>query len=50
MAMKSCLGLILALLVLVIVVGSGALVWYLSDTAEFTRQGGAPAAGAPARR
>lgn len=33
--MKSCLGLLLTLLILVAVIGTGALIWYLSDTAEF---------------
>ncbi len=36
--MKSCLGMLLALLVLVAVLGTLAGVWYLSDTAEFTRR------------
>jgi hypothetical protein len=47
--MKSCLGLLLTLLVFVVVVGGGALIWHLSDTAEFTRKGTA-ATGAPAGR
>jgi hypothetical protein len=42
--MKSCLGLFLALLILVAVIGSGAAIWYLSDTAEFSRKV-APAPG-----
>lgn len=42
--MKSCLGLLLALIILVAVIGSGAAIWYLSDTAEFSRKD-APAAG-----
>ncbi len=36
--MKSCLGMLVALLVLVAVLGTGAGIWYLSDTAEFARQ------------
>ena len=41
--MKSCLGMLIALLVLVAVVGSVAGIWYLSSTAEFARQEAAPA-------
>jgi hypothetical protein len=41
--MKSCLGLLLALIILLAVLGTGAAIWYLSDTAEFTRKE-APAA------
>jgi hypothetical protein len=37
--MKSCLGFLLVMLVLAAVFGSGALIWYLSTTAEFTRKG-----------
>ncbi len=36
--MKSCFGLLIALLVLLAVLGSGAAIWYLSDTAEFSRK------------
>ena len=36
--MKSCLGMLLALVVLVAVIGTLAAVWHLSDTAEFTRK------------
>ena len=42
--MKSCLGLLFVLLVFTVVVGGGALIWYLSDTAEFSRKSPAPAA------
>lgn len=35
--MKSCLGLIITLLIFISVIGGGALIWYLSDTAEFSR-------------
>jgi len=38
--MKSCFGLLIMLLVLVAVIGGGALLWYLSDTAEFSRKEG----------
>jgi hypothetical protein len=41
--MKSCLGLLLTLLILVAVVGSAAAIWYLSTSAEFARKE-APAA------
>jgi hypothetical protein len=36
--MKSCLGLLLALMILLAVIGTGAAIWYLSDTAEFSRK------------
>lgn len=36
--MKSCLGIILAVLIFVAVIGGGALIWYLSDTTEFSRK------------
>lgn len=36
--MKSCLGLLLTLLILVAVIGTGVAIWYLSDTAEFARK------------
>jgi hypothetical protein len=45
--MKSCLGLLFVLLVFTVVVGGGALIWYLSDTAEFSR---ANTASPPVRR
>jgi hypothetical protein len=35
--MRSFLGMILALMVLLLAVGSSALIWYLSQTAEFSR-------------
>jgi hypothetical protein len=41
--MKSFFGLLLALLILLAVIGSGAAIWYLSDTVEFSRKD-APAA------
>ncbi len=43
--MKSCLGLLFMLLLFVVVIGGGALIWYLSDTAEFTQAGAAGTAG-----
>ena len=36
--MKSCLGLLLVLLSFVLVIGGGGLIWYLSETAEFSRK------------
>ena len=36
--MKSCLGLIGAILLSIIVVGGGGLLWYLSETTEFSRK------------
>lgn len=42
--MKSCFGTLLVLLVFALVVGGGALLWYLSATAEFSRTATAPAA------
>ena len=41
--MKSCLGLLLTLFILVAVIGTGALIWDLSDPAEFAKKE-APAA------
>jgi hypothetical protein len=37
--MKSCIGLIAAFTIFVSVIGGGALIWYLSNTAEFSRTG-----------
>lgn len=45
--MKSCLGLIFVILILIAVVGGGGLLFYLSKTTEFTRSD-RPAATAPA--
>ena len=46
--MKSCLGMFVTLLVFTLVVGGGALIWYLSDTAEFSRStDGAPPKAIP---
>ncbi|MES2657657.1 MAG: hypothetical protein V4689_03510 [Verrucomicrobiota bacterium] len=36
--MKSCLGILLVFFTFVAVVGGGALIWYLSNTAEFSRK------------
>lgn len=35
--MKSCLALMFVSLLALLLIGGGALFWYLSDTAEFTR-------------
>lgn len=46
--MKSCLGILLVFFTFVAVLGGGALIWYLSNTAEFSRKGlteGTPAPG-----
>lgn len=37
--MKSCLGILLVFFTLVAVIGGGALIWYLSNTAEWSRKG-----------
>ena len=43
--MKSCLGLLLVLFLCVVVVGGAAFVFYLSQSAEFSRKdAGAPPA------
>jgi flagellar basal body-associated protein FliL len=43
--MKSCFGMLLTLIVLLAVIISGATIWYLSSSAEFTRKDApAPAA------
>ncbi|MFT4175584.1 MAG: hypothetical protein QM627_02925 [Luteolibacter sp.] len=34
--MKSCLGLLLSLTILIAVIGSGALIWHLCSTSSFT--------------
>lgn len=36
--MKSCFGLLLALIILIAVIGSGVAIWCLSDSAEFSRK------------
>lgn len=36
--MKSCLGMLLVLLAFIVVFGGGGLLWYLSETAEFSRK------------
>ena len=41
--MKSCLGILLVFFTFVSVIGGGGLIWYLSNTAEFSRKN-APAA------
>jgi hypothetical protein len=35
--MKSCLGMLIAIIVLIGVIGSAVGIWYLSNTAEFER-------------
>ena len=48
--MKSCLGILLVFFTFVSVIGGGALIWYLSNTAEFSRKSApatAPAIPAP---
>ncbi len=45
--MKSCLGLLLVLLVMVAFLGTGGLIWYLSSNAEFTRKDAPEATTAP---
>jgi|GEM_PF-973488 len=45
--MKSCLGLLFALFLFVAVIGGGAMIWYLSSFAEFSRT--ASPASAPGR-
>ena len=37
--MKSCFGMLLALVLFILVIGGGGLIWYLSKTAEFSRAG-----------
>jgi len=44
--MKSCLGLLFAIFLFVAIIGGGAMIWYLSNTAEFSRTA-APAKSAP---
>jgi len=36
--MKSCLGMLLTLVVLLAVIVSAATIWYLSSSAEFSRK------------
>jgi hypothetical protein len=49
--MKSCLGTLFILLVFVLVTGVGALIWYLSHSAEFSRKDAPPPPkAAPASR
>jgi len=38
--MKSCLGLLLSLLILFAVLAAGAGIWYLSKSSEFSRRDG----------
>jgi len=43
--MKSSLGMLFIVLLLFVVVGGGAFIWYLSQTAEFSQQPTPAAAG-----
>ena len=42
--MKSCLGIFISLVISFLVVSTGALLWYLSYSAEFARNANPPAA------
>jgi hypothetical protein len=42
--MKSCLGLLFTVFVFTLVVGGGSLIWYLSHSAEFSRDATPPKA------
>ena len=42
--MKSCLGLLFTVAVFTLVIGGGALIWYLSYSVEFSRTDQAPKA------
>jgi hypothetical protein len=46
--MKSCFGMLFALVLFALVIGGGGLIWYLSKTAEFSRVGESPPASVPA--
>ena len=46
--MKSCLGILLVFFTFVAVVGGGALIWYLSNTSEFSRKSATPPAASKA--
>jgi ABC-type transporter Mla subunit MlaD len=48
--MKSCLGVLFTLLVLIAVIGGGAWLWYLSSTTQITRKAPPAAVEAPAVR
>lgn len=43
--MRSCLGVLIVFFTFVGIIGGGALIWYLSTSAEFSRK---PSASAPA--
>jgi hypothetical protein len=47
--MKSCLGLMFVIGIFILVIGGGALIWYLSDTAEFSRDSAKPPVAIPAK-
>jgi flagellar basal body-associated protein FliL len=45
--MKSCLGMLLVLLVFFLVVGGAGAIWYMSYSAEFSRKDQPPPRAAP---
>lgn len=45
--MKSCLGLMFVIGIFILVIGGGALIWYLSDTAEFSKNPANPPVAIP---
>jgi hypothetical protein len=49
--MKSCLGILLAFFTIVVLLGGGVFIWYLSYSTEFSRAGtqAKPAQSTPAR-
>jgi hypothetical protein len=40
--MKSFLGLLITLVIFTLVIGGGGLIWYLSDSSEFSRDTSPP--------
>jgi hypothetical protein len=49
--MKSCLGLLITLIIFTLVIGGGGLIWYLSSSSEFSRDASPPVpATEPQRR
>lgn len=45
--MKSCMSLLFVLSIFVLVMGGGGLIWYLSDTAEFSSTTAKPPVAKP---
>lgn len=45
--MKSCLALLFVLGIFILVIGGGALLWYLSNTAEFSKAESNPPVAIP---